>query len=396
MAQPRVGSLLAALLLSVSSVAAPAYAADAALTPERGLSNVLQAVEANKLDLALDRVDSLIKAYPNFRLAYLIRGDLLLAHTQPLHTFGNVSKMVPPQKVEDLREEALARLRALRDKPPSKLVPGYVLQLYPEQKHVIIVDSSRSRLYVFANAGGRPQLIADYYVTIGKRGVEKTRQGDQRTPIGVYHVTADLSRQKLSDLYGVGAYPINYPNEWDRRLGRDGSGIWLHGTPSNTYSRPPRASDGCIVLSNRDLEAVGKDVQVGLTPVIIAEHIEWTDAHSLDAERNALDAALESWRKDWESRDLKRYLRHYSSRFRSRDENLAGWIAHKRRVNANKSWIKVGVSRIAMFRYPRERGFVVVTFEQNYRSNNLSNTMRKRQYWVREGGDWKIIYEGPA
>jgi hypothetical protein len=63
-------------------------------------------------------------------------------------------------------------------------------------------------------------------------------------------------------------------------------------------------------------------------------------------------------------------------------------------VNGAKRWIKVGVSRLAMFRYPRERDFVVVTFDQDYRSDGLSNVMKKRQYWVKEGPSWKIIYEG--
>jgi hypothetical protein len=49
-----------------------------------------------------------------------------------------------------------------------------------------------------------------------------------------------------------------------------------------------------------------------------------------------------------------------------------------------------------MFGYPREREFVVVTFDQDYRSNNLANVMRKRQYWVKESGNWKILYEGAA
>ena len=37
-----------------------------------------------------------------------------------------------------------------------------------------------------------------------------------------------------------------------------------------------------------------------------------------------------------------------------------------------------------------------VTFEQDYRSNGLSNVMKKRQYWMKEGGRWKILYEGAA
>jgi murein L,D-transpeptidase YafK len=339
-------------------------------------------------------VDALIRDHPNFRLAHLVRGDLLLARAQPLQTFGNVAKTVPAERIAGLREEALARLRAMRSRPGEDRLPRSVLQLHAEQKHVLLVDSRRSRLYVFGNDKGTPRLVADYYVTLGKNGIEKTREGDQKTPVGVYHVTANLPRKKLTDFYGAGAFPINYPNEWDRRQGRGGYGIWLHGVPSDVYSRPPRASDGCIVLANPDLESVGRHVQVGLTPVIIADEIEWADAGAIAAERAALAGALEQWRSDWQSRDTGRYLAHYSSRFASPGQDLAAWSAHKRKVNAGKKWIKVDLARVAMFRYPRERDFVVVTFDQNYRSSSLSNVMRKRQYWVKEGAQWKIIYEG--
>jgi len=191
-----------------------------AATPEDRLSTVFQSIEANRLDEALQRVDALIREYPNFRLAHLVRGDLLLARAKPLETFGNVAKTVPTEKIDGLREEALARLRAARSRPGEDRLPRYVLQLHPEQKHVLVVDSRSSRLYVFGNDKGMPRLVADYYVTLGKNGMEKTREGDQKTPVGVYHVTANLPRKKLTDFYGSGAFPINYPNEWDRRQGR--------------------------------------------------------------------------------------------------------------------------------------------------------------------------------
>jgi murein L,D-transpeptidase YafK len=377
-------------------IAAAAGAGAGAPTPEDRLSGVFQAIEANKLDQALTRVDALIRDHPNFRLAHLVRGDLLLARARPLQTFGNVAKNVPPEKLEGLRDEALARLRALRQRPADDRLPRAVLQLNAQQKHALLVDFKRSRLYVFANDEGRPRLVADYYVTLGKNGIDKTRAGDQKTPIGVYHVTGNLPRKKLSDFYGAGAFPISYPNEWDRRLGRNGHGIWLHGVPSDVYSRAPRASDGCIVLANPDLESVGRTVQVGLTPVIIADEIEWSDAAAVDAERRSLAAALEQWRVDWESRDTQSYLVHYSPRFSSGTQNYAAWAEHKGKVNEAKRWVKVGVRRVSMFRYPRESDFVVVTFEQDYRSNSLSNVMRKRQYWIREDARWKIVYEGAA
>jgi murein L,D-transpeptidase YafK len=371
-------------------------AAAAAATPEDRLSGVFESIEANKLDAALKQIDALIAEYPNFRLAHLVRGDLLLARARPLQTFGNVVKTVPQERVEGLREEALARLRAQRERPGDNRLPRYVLQLNAEQKHALVVDSRRSRLYVYANDGGRPHLVADYYVTLGKNGTEKTREGDQKTPIGVYHVTANLPRKKLTDFYGAGAFPINYPNEWDRRQGRNGHGIWLHGVPSDVYSRPPRASDGCIVLANADLVALGRQMQIGLTPVIIADEIEWSDAAALQAERASLAAALEQWRADWQSRDTERYLAHYSERFAAPGQNFASWAEHKRKVAAARNWIKVNLGRVTMLRYPRERDVVVVTFDQDYRSDGLSNLMKKRQYWAKEAERWKIIYEGPA
>jgi murein L,D-transpeptidase YafK len=365
-------------------------------SPEPALSGVVEAIESHRLDLALSRVEKLIAEHPNFRLAHLIRGDLLLARARPLQTFGNVVKTVPREDIEDLRAEALARLGALRAQHGVERLPRAILQLHAGQRHALLVDSRRSRLYVFENADGRPHRVADYYVTLGRRGVDKAREGDQKTPIGVYHVTADLPRQKLTDFYGAGAYPINYPNAWDRQRGRNGYGIWVHGTPPDTYSRPPRASDGCLVLANPDLLSVGRLVQVGMTPVIIADEVEWADAASVEAERASLAQAVERWRADWESRDVERYLAHYAADFRAAKQDLASWAAHKRSVNVAKTWVSVALEEVSMLRYPRESDLVVVGFRQQYRSNNLSNTMRKLQYWKKEDGRWRILYEGAA
>ena len=82
--------------------------------------------------------------------------------------------------------------------------------------------------------------------------------------------------------------------------------------------------------------------------------------------------------------------------FRSGSQDLPAWSAHKRSVNAAKQWIRVNLSQVSMLRYPNQVDFVVVTFEQQYRSSNLSNVVRKRQYWQKELGRWRIVYEGTA
>src|SRR5688572_18958434 len=126
---PVLAGALLGLLLSCSVAGA---------TPEDKLSSVFEAIEANKLELALKRVDALIAEHPNFRLAHLVRGDLLHARTRPLQTLGDVVKTVPQDRIAGLRDEALARLRARSQRPAENRVPAYVVQLHPEQKHVLL------------------------------------------------------------------------------------------------------------------------------------------------------------------------------------------------------------------------------------------------------------------
>ncbi|MDD5249399.1 MAG: L,D-transpeptidase family protein [Rhodocyclaceae bacterium] len=390
-----VAVLLASVLavpVSVSAAASAARYSDSG--PEPLLARVFSLIEDNKLDAALDQTEALLKAYPNFHLGNLIKGDLLLARTRPLNAFGQGGGAAAKDKVADLRDEALARLHGYKTKPPANYVPRYLMQLQPGEKYAIVVDTQKARLYLYQNDNGTPRFVADYYVTHGKLGTDKLKEGDQRTPIGVYHVTASLPRRKLSDIYGSGAFPLNYPNEWDKRMGRNGHGIWLHGTPSDTFSRPPKASDGCVVLANEDLDAISKDFQIGLTPVIISNSIEWLSLDDWQAERKSLLGMIDEWRRDWESMDVGRYSRHYSTKFQSDGQNLAQWIEHKRKVNVGKTWIKVGTQNVSMFRNPGKEEYVVVTFDQDYKSNNLSNVMKKRQYWFKEDGRWKILFEG--
>jgi murein L,D-transpeptidase YafK len=375
--------------------AAPAPTSAGSVEPEALLVKTLRAIQNNKLDVALAEVEQVIRAYPNFRLAHLIKGDILLARSGTLKTMGGATG-VPLDRVADLRAEAIARLARQQHERPNDRVPRYLLQLQPDQKYALVVDTSKSTMYVFENHNGQARYVADYYISSGKNGIDKLREGDKKTPLGVYHVTSSMPKEKLADLYGVGAFPINYPNEWDRREGRGGSGIWVHGTPSDTFSRPPQASDGCVVLTNRDLEAIRQRMQIGLTPVIISSNVEWVQPQAVSALREDLGGVMEQWRRDWESLDTEKYLKHYSQSFNAGGQDYKAFAAQKRQVNGGKQWVKVKLDKVSMFLYPGKERLAVVTFEQDYTSSNLTNKMRKRQYWIKEGSGWKIVHEGSA
>ncbi|MDD2700870.1 MAG: L,D-transpeptidase family protein [Sideroxydans sp.] len=388
-----MNSRLKPFLLLLPFIGLAAHAEPDSRDMEQLLARSLQAVSDNRLDVALNEVDSLLKIHPNFKLAQLVKGDLLLARSRSINAFGDAPN-APQDRVQDLREEAQVRLqRAQRQQPVA--VPRYLWRLNSKQRHVVVVDTSKSTLYLYENVAGEPRYVADFYISMGKKGADKVVEGDQKTPLGVYFVDSFIPQAKLADLYGSGAYPISYPNEWDKRQGRNGHGIWLHGTPSDTYSRPPRASNGCVVLSNSDLRRLGRDIEVGTTPVIITNGIDWL-SESDSTERGTLLQSIEQWRNDWESRDTDRYLGHYAQDFSTSTATRTAFAEQKRLVNSGKSWIKVRIENLSLFSYPTQPGLVVVDFEQNYDSNNLSNRMHKRQYWQKRDGQWQIVYEGAA
>ena len=175
----------------------------------------LLSINNNKLDVALNEVDTLLKINPNFKLAQLVRGDLLLAHAKPLSDFGNMPGASRAQ-MEGLRDEARARLKRFQQQPPT-LTPAYLWHLDAEQRHAVVIDTSKSTLYLYENVNGEARYVADFYISIGKEGAAKIAEGDQKTPLGVYFISSSLPKSKLTDFYGSGAYPINYPNEWDKK-----------------------------------------------------------------------------------------------------------------------------------------------------------------------------------
>lgn len=361
---------------------------------------------------AFNTVNELIQAAPNFKLAYLIRGDLLTAQGQALEAFGNssassVDNVNNKDELKGLQDEARTRIEYYLSTKKVTQQPNLLVEFGANQANLIIVDTAKSRLYLYKKVDSGLQYVADYYVTIGKNGANKQTEGDKRTPLGLYFAGAKLNRQ-LDDFYGNGAYPLNYPNELDQHQNKNGSGIWLHGTPTNTYSRPPRASDGCVVLSNPDLNALAPILQSGRVPVIIADNLEWLEndrykqtLESQQADKDALKRTIEKWRKDWVSQNTDEYLSHYSKKFFYDDGGLQQWADYKRGIQAAKPKVAIQINDISMFGYPGEHKahgltepMVVVNFEQDFKSTNLQNKMRKRQYWINENNSWKIIYEG--
>jgi murein L,D-transpeptidase YafK len=268
-----------------------------------------------------------------------------------------------------------------------------VLQLRPDQRRVLVVDARRSRLYVYENRKGELHFQRDFYISQGKLGVNKEQEGDQKTPLGVYYITGRLAGQRLPDFYGPGALPISYPNEWDKLHGRDGSGIWLHGTPSGNYSRPPLSSDGCVVLTNPDLRQVYAAVEVGKTPVVIAQDADFVPRRQAQDERRQAQGLVEAWRVALEGQDAGQLRQQYSARFRSEQaESLDDWLALQQKALQHLPAPALALRELSLFRYPGEH-VIVATFTVDAVAGRKRVSIRKRQYWAQEAGHWKIMSE---
>lgn len=363
---------------------------------EARLIEIYRLIAQSQTRVALTHAENLVRDYPHFQLAQLVYGDLLSAQARPLQKWGDV----PSDQVNaasapvlgELRDESLQRLRALRERPAAGTVPAQFVALSTQSKHAIAVDASRSRLYLFENRAQGLTLLADYYISVGKLGLQKSAEGDLRTPLGVYFITTNLDPRTLKDFYGSGALPINYPNVLDARRGKTGKGIWLHGTPPGQFARAPQATDGCVVLANPDLLKIIHTVEVRSTPVVIAQNLQWVTPQHARAQGKSLEAALSSWQQAKSQGRLSDLLKFYSADFNSNGKSLAQWSEDLRSELAHLQGQSVVLKDLSVLHWSDHEDTMVVSFGEM--PGGARTATNKRQYWQRQGTQWKIFFEG--
>lgn len=363
-------------------------------SPEARLIEVYRAIGRGEHRRALDLAEALTRSVPNFQLGQLVYGDLLMAGVGPLNEFGAVPKSLDAtgSAVSDLREEAQRRLHSLRELPPPGAVPQQVLEIAGVTRYVVAVDASHSRVYLFEQKEGRLQLLRTLYASIGRAGFGKAVEGDLRTPLGVYYITSRLDDPQVEELYGVGALPLNYPNEHDRRLGKTGGGIWLHGVPRATYSRSPYSTEGCVALANDDMATLLRVLEPRRTPVIIADEINWVQPQTQALRRNEFRELLRQWSLARAQIEPQALMSFYSSQFRSGDANLRQWGQTLARELIQAGGRRVLLKDVSILTWKRESEITLVTYAELRQGDRHGPV--KRQYWGREGSAWKIFFEG--
>ena len=369
-------------------------------TVESLLIKTLELISNGKLTQANKVNDELIILAPNFKLAHLIRGDILSAYSMSIDNFGGSAVKINSGKVIELKKEAQRRIKGYLSSHNNNKLPKFNILPAEKDKYLIYVDMDSSRLFVFENNQRKYYYLSDHYVSIGKNGYGKRFEGDKKTPYGTYFLQKKIKRE-LTDFYGDGAYPLNYPNKFDKFNNYTGSGIWIHGTPKSTYSRPPEASDGCIVLSNKDLVKIEHILNTTGTPIILSnlsiKDLSLRSESDIQDEQNQLLNNIENWKKSWESKDYDQYINFYSRDAIYNKTMFEQWSLAKKNVFKKSKTIKISLGNISIYEYPSDldrEQLRIVLFSQNYKSNLISNISKKKQIWKIQDGEWRIIYEG--
>jgi hypothetical protein len=101
-----------------------------------------------------------------------------------------------------------------------------------------------------------------------------------------------LAATQIPPLAGHGAWPLSFPNRWDQWQGHLGSGIWLHGAAPGQVDGLPHSTNGCLALSNADLDRLAPLLSEGGTVVLVADHLEWVSPSLLGQRRASALARL--------------------------------------------------------------------------------------------------------
>ncbi len=367
-------------------------------TVESLLIKSLEFISNGQLDKAINSIDELIELVPNFKLAHLIRGDILTAYSMSISNFGGNAIEINSKKVIQLKKEAKRRIKGYLLTHKDNGLPKFNIIPDKKDKYLIYVDMDSSRLFVFEKKENKYLYLSDYYASIGKNGYGKRYEGDKKTPFGTYFLQKKI-QQELTDFYGEGAYPLNYPNEFDKVKKYTGYGIWIHGTPKTTYSRPPEASDGCIVLSNKDLISIEKILNTPGTPVILSNlsinELSLRSRDKIKKDQDELLNTIKNWKASWAKKNYNEYMKFYSPNAKYNKKEYKTWSEDKKRVFKNSEDIQISLKNISLYEYPSEsQPLRIISFNQSYKSNLINNESKKKQIWQKNNGEWKIIYEG--
>lgn len=248
------------------------------------------------------------------------------------------------------------------------------------------VDKSKQTLFYFRMKRDKSglDLIRKIPCATGKIKGDKFREGDLKTPEGIYFIQSKKDSGLDYSLYGDLAFTLNFPNPVDQVNGKTGHGIWMHGR-----GKPigPFETKGCVALNNKDIHEIRSGVQLKSTPVVISDNFSWNADNLATMETadatNHLIELTRSWADAWDHSSPS-FFSFYDTKYFSEQ-----FKRHKQKLFKKYAWIDVLIDEVHGIKGP---DYFVTYFKQMYKAPGFSSEGIKRLYWKKNSkGSWKII-----
>lgn len=282
----------------------------------------------------------------------------------------------------------------------NDFLPSYLLKLDSQfTHHVMVVEKSTHKLYLYQNNNGTPELLKTFKVATGKIKGNKEVQGDKKTPEGIYrfhvfHSAKDLINMygETGLIYGAGAFTLNYPNVVDRRAGKTGGGIWLHSTDDDKRVDKGLDSRGCVVAIDDDLKNISRYIDLLNTPMVIVQNLQYLSKETWEDNKMEIESVVNNWLTAWQNKDFNTYISQYSPTFHnSRKGSYQQYKNYKRAVFSRTDSPQIEINNLSILQY---KDYAVVTMEQDYRSDIIQDKGKKILYLQQNDSyEWKIIAE---
>lgn len=103
---------------------------------------------------------------------------------------------------------------------------------------------------------------------------------------------------------------------------------------------------------------------------------------------------IEAWANAWEQKDVEKYFSYYASDYTSSyyDDHIL-WKEDRKKRILNKSKINISISNISINFDIEKEEKAVITFNQNYESDNYKDQVIKKITLIKKLNNWIIISE---
>ena len=278
-------------------------------------------------------------------------------------------------------------------KPPENHIPEGLWSLGSGSfysPYSIIADKARRTLSLWkSESDGSLSLVKYYPMDMGRKEGDKVKLGDLKTPEGIYFFQETYSGSQLNfDNYGNRAFTMDYPNYFDRRAKKTGSGIWLHAIPPEKTLK--RGSRGCVVVRNAAIDELLEYIDLKKTSILVFNEVKYLPKAEYLQKRIEVMKWLEQWRSDWQSGDLDKYMNHYAENFYALKMTKPAWRKYKDALYKKYDFISVALEEPIVFQHNDE---LIVRFLQDYTSDSFSDYGEKTLYLRQKENGYKIMHE---